>query len=120
MPPLVVAAEDDTAVRSLLAAAIQLRGYRYLGAQTGDEAWELVRRERPAVVLLDVRMPGANGLQVCRRIKDDPALYRTAVIVLTAWSEARQAAAAAGADAFLTKPFRPSRLLDLVAALAAS
>jgi two-component system, OmpR family, response regulator len=109
--------EDDPTIRSLLDSAVRLRGYRFIGADTGDEAWRLVCSERPDVVLLDVRLPGAEELEVCRSIRSDPSLHRTAVVVLTAWAEARSLAAAAGADAFLTKPFLPSRLLDLLAAL---
>jgi CheY-like chemotaxis protein len=61
-------------------------------------------------------MPGLDGIEVCRRIKEDPELRKTIVVMLTAQSQAEvhRRAAMAGADMFLTKPFSPLQVLDLV------
>jgi CheY-like chemotaxis protein len=66
--------------------------------------------------VLDVSMPGMDGIEVCRQIKGDPALRATTVVMLTAQSQAetRRRATQAGADAFLTKPFSPLQLLEVV------
>jgi CheY-like chemotaxis protein len=67
------------------------------------------------LVLLDVSMPGLDGIEVCRSIKADPTLRGTTVVMLTAMAQAdtERHAATAGADAFLTKPFSPGEVLDL-------
>jgi CheY-like chemotaxis protein len=69
------------------------------------------------VAILDVRMPGPSGLQVCRMIRADPSLRRMGVIVLSATASAAEAQQA-GADRYLPKPFSPGRLLALVEGLA--
>lgn len=66
--------------------------------------------------MLDLKMPEMDGLEVCKRIKGDPALGRTAVVILTSADDPHERAAgvAAGADAYLTKPFSPLELLTVV------
>ena len=112
----VLIVDDDPHTRRLVVAALAGRGHRVLEAGDGDAGLALIRDERPDVVLLDVQLPGLDGAEVCRRVKADPALGGTRVVVLTADSPtaAQRLADAAGADASLTKPFSPAHLLDLV------
>ena len=82
-------------------------GFRVLVASDGEEALAVMRREHPPVVLLDVMMPKLDGYDVCRRIRAEPSLAGTYVIMLTARGQPGdvQAAVAAGADAHFRKPF---------------
>jgi CheY-like chemotaxis protein len=108
--------DDEANVRRLLAATLERRNISVLQANTGEEALELAARELPDVVLLDVAMPGIGGIETCRRLKKNPRLQKSRVVVLTARAQdsVRREAIAAGADLFLTKPFSPLQLLELI------
>jgi CheY-like chemotaxis protein len=108
--------DDEDNIRRLLAATLTGGDYDVIQARDGTQALELTRRERPDFVVLDVSMPGVDGIEVCRQIKADSALRHTTVVMLTAQSQAetRRRATQAGADAFLTKPFSPLQLLEVV------
>jgi CheY-like chemotaxis protein len=112
----VLIADDEATLRRLVNATIASDDYRVLEAADGNEAWAVITRERPAVVLLDVMMPGRSGLEVARAIRQDPSLANTKIIMLTAKSQQTDVAAglAAGADLYLTKPFSPFELLTAV------
>lgn len=112
----VLIVDDETNVRRLVAATLGGGDYELLQAKDGNEALELARRERPVLILLDIQMPGLDGVEVCKQIKADPGLRGTVVVMLTAQTQAdaRRRASAAGADAFLTKPFSPLQILELV------
>lgn len=112
----VLIADDEGAIRRLVAATLGGSAHEVVLARDGVEALEAIRRERPEIVLLDVQMPGADGVEVCRRLRADTDLARTFVVLLTALDrrEAGERTRAAGADAFLTKPFSPLELLRLV------
>ena len=108
--------DDEDNIRRLLAVTLAGGDYDVIQARDGTQALELTRRERPDFVVLDVSMPGMDGIEVCRQIKSDPALRKITVVMLTAQSQAetRRRATQAGADAFLTKPFSPLQLLEVV------
>jgi CheY-like chemotaxis protein len=112
----VLIADDEPSLRLLVSATIASEEYDVIEAVDGDEAWSLIRRHHPNVVLLDVQMPGQTGLELTRSIRQDPDLARTCVILLT--SKAQQsdinAGLEAGADRYLTKPFSPLELLHVV------
>jgi CheY-like chemotaxis protein len=112
---LVLIADDDTAVRGLLRAAVEAAGYEVVEAADGEAAWTGVRARRPDVLLLDVHMPGRDGLTVLQAVKRDPALAGTRVIINSGSTEEAEAALEAGADAYLVKP---CKLAALHAALA--
>ncbi len=82
----------------------------------GDEAWAMISRHKPSVVLLDVQMPGRTGLEVLAMMRGDPSLSTTRVILLTARALKAdvEVGLAAGADLYLTKPFSPLDLLTRV------
>ena len=111
---VVLVVDDDTAIRELMVAAFEEGGYHVLQAADGAQALHLVSQAKPAVVVLDIQMPGIDGLEVARRLKADPA---TAAIPLVAVSaHAREAEVlASGCCAFVAKPFDLAVLVSAVA-----
>ena len=109
----VLVVDDQASNRELLADMLTDEGHRVQVAASGEAALRLVAEERPAVVLLDVAMPGISGLDVCRRLKDDPATAAIPVLLVTAHAdrEHRLAGIAAGADEYVTKPIDRSELV---------
>jgi CheY-like chemotaxis protein len=114
--PTVVIADDESSMRLLVHATIESDDYTVFEANDGTEAWAMVKKHRPKLVLLDVQMPGQSGLEVLRLIKADPSLKGTRVILLTAKAQEAdiEAGLIAGADFYLTKPFSPLDLLTRV------
>ena len=109
-----VIADDEPSVRLLVTATIGSDDYNLVEASDGNEAWELIQQLRPALVLLDVRMPGRSGMDILQSIKADPSLRATRVILITASAQQSDinAGLVAGADFYLTKPFSPRDLLS--------
>ena len=109
-------ADDERSLRLLVAATLASEDYEILEAADGLEALKLARSEHPQAVLLDVEMPGMDGVEVCRQIKSDPTLAGTIVVMLTsaAAPSQREAGLAAGAAEYLTKPFSPLELLHII------
>jgi CheY-like chemotaxis protein len=113
----VLIVDDDEFIRKLIATTLEdVAGFELHEAADGVEAIEVARRERPSLVFLDVDMPRLNGIDACRRLReDDPAGERTIVMLTAAHDDSVEAEAeGAGADMFLTKPFSPLDLLRLV------
>jgi len=109
-------ADDESSIRLLVGATLASQQYQILEASTGTQALDIIRAEKPRMVLLDVRMPGLDGLEVCRQIKADPDLGDISIVMLTGNGHPEQIAEGmdAGADHYLTKPFSPLQLLQLV------
>jgi two-component system phosphate regulon response regulator PhoB len=105
--------EDDQNLRQLVRVILG-EGYRFVEADTGHEALELALEIRPDLVILDLMLPGASGLDVLRSLRKDLPGGDTPVIVMSAWGHADQAALEAGADRFLPKPFEPDDLTAMV------
>jgi CheY-like chemotaxis protein len=114
--PSVLIADDEPHLRLLVSASIASDEYVVIEAADGDEAWELIRQHRPAVAVLDVRMPGLNGVELTRKIRSHPELGGMRIILLTGSARERDIAAGreAGADLYLSKPFSPMELLEAV------
>lgn len=110
----VLVVDDDEITRRVLDSILDLEEFEVLVASDGEAALELARSEAPDVVLLDVMMPGMDGLEVCRQLKADPATEGVSVILLSALDRAAnlRAGEEAGCDAYLTKPFSPRELID--------
>jgi CheY-like chemotaxis protein len=108
----ILVADDSMTILAMVSSRLERAGYDVVTAARGDEALRLVEENRPRLVLLDVEMPGLDGVEVARRIRADEALAGTFIVLLTSLSEASEVATgmAAGADAYLTKPFSPQDL----------
>jgi DNA-binding response OmpR family regulator len=118
-PPLVVVADDDALLRSLVEFKLKARGYRVITAGDGDEALSTITRERPDLVVLDAMMPGADGFEVLRRMKAEAALSAIPVVMLTARRLESDIVGALqlGASDYLVKPFIPEELAMRIARL---
>jgi DNA-binding response OmpR family regulator len=112
----ILVADDDPAIRLLVAATLASDRYSVLEAADGEEAWRLIRQFHPAVAILDWEMPGYEGLELTAVIKGDPQLWDITVIMLTGRTDRadREAGARAAADLYLIKPFSPKDLFDAV------
>ncbi|MGI8429052.1 MAG: response regulator [Solirubrobacteraceae bacterium] len=113
----VLVVDDDPFIRKLIATTLEdVSAFELHEAADGDQALEVGLREQPTLVFLDVDMPGPNGFDVCRRLREDPATTAATIVMLTAshGDSVEHRAREAGADLFLTKPFSPLELLRLV------
>jgi CheY-like chemotaxis protein len=112
----VLIADDEPSMRLLVTATIASDQIAVIEAADGDEAWALIEQHRPELVLLDVQMPGQTGIELTRKIRSNPSLLRTRIVILTSKAQATDVASglAAGADLYLTKPFSPISLLTYV------
>lgn len=112
----VLVADDEPSLRLLVLASITSDRCHVIEAADGDDAWAALQRDRPALALLDVQMPGRTGLDLTRAIRADARLRAMKVILLTAKTQHADilAGKAAGADRYLTKPFSPLELLRVV------
>jgi two-component system KDP operon response regulator KdpE len=113
--PSILAIDDEPQLLAALGTILEGRGYRLRTARNGAMGLDAVADERPDVVLLDLAMPGIDGLEVCRRLR---AFSRVPILVLSALSdEARKVKALdAGADDYVTKPFGVDELLARIRA----
>jgi len=116
----VLVVDDEPDVLEILAYNLRQEGYEPLTAEEGQTALELARLHQPSLILLDIMMPGMDGLEVCRQLRKLPETRESHIIFLTARSEefAEMAGFEAGADDFLVKPIRPKALLSRLKALA--
>jgi phosphate regulon transcriptional regulator PhoB len=115
----VLVIEDERDIRELVRVNLEAEGFSVLEAGDGELGLALVKRERPAAVILDLMLPGLGGLEVCRRIRAEETTARMPVVVLTARSaEADKVVGLEiGADDYVTKPFSPRELTARVKAL---
>ncbi|NMF88199.1 response regulator [Aromatoleum petrolei] len=109
--------EDNPANMKLAAFVLAQGGHDVLCATSADEALVLVRERQPALVLMDVQLPGMDGLTATRQLKDDPSTRAIPVIALTAFAMRGDAERirAAGCDGYIAKPIRYQQLLGEVA-----
>lgn len=115
--PLVLVVDDDPNVRPVLVRILQRHQMRVLSTGDGAEALDLVQHARPDAILLDLRMPGMDGLEVLQRLQANPTTSTIPVVVLTAndlGPDAREQAFALGARGFLEKPATAERLIAII------
>lgn len=115
----VLVVDDEPFICRSLSFVLLKGSYEVIQARDGQEALEMIARERPDLVFLDVMMPKVNGFDVTRQVKADPDLRATKIVLLTAKGQDsdRQTGEAAGADAYMTKPFSPTKILERARAL---
>jgi DNA-binding response OmpR family regulator len=115
----VLIVDDEQPIVELVRFTLEDEQVRVVEAGDGLEALEAAREHRPDLVFLDVQMPRLDGFEVCRRLRRDPELGGSKIVMLTAASQEadRVRGREAGADDYLTKPFSPLKLLSLVQAL---
>jgi len=116
--PLILIVDDLPQNVRLLEAVLSPHGFRVATASSGQEALDLLSKEHPDLVLLDILMPGIDGYEVCRRIREDPETAFLPVIMITAsGGEEKIRAIESGADDFVNKPFDQAELLARVRSL---
>ncbi|CDS51646.1 Response regulator receiver protein in cluster with DNA polymerase III epsilon subunit [Polaromonas sp. CG9_12] len=115
-------ADDEPNIVISLEYLMQREGYTVLVARDGQEALEMIERDRPDLVLLDVMMPKKSGFEVCQAVRASQTLQATKILLLTAKGRDTDQAKglALGADAFLTKPFSTRELAQKVAQMLAA
>jgi DNA-binding response OmpR family regulator len=123
--PLVIVADDEPAMNELVSRhlrAMTSPSVEVIQAHDGAQAWGLVRKHKPDVVVLDVMMPEMSGWEVCRKIREDEGLEKTGVVMLTGIGETLNSLTSPlyGADDYLDKPFRPDDLARKVKAVLAA
>jgi DNA-binding response OmpR family regulator len=119
--PTILVVDDDPDVRRVIAFKLQRAGFTVYEEANGEAGLAAATQEHPDVVLLDWMMPRLTGVEVCRAMREDPALDATRVIMLTAKSQEGevQRGLAAGADDYIVKPFSPRELVSRVQAVLA-
>lgn len=112
----VLLVDDDDTVREVLGQYLQVAGFEVLQTANGDEALGLIERERPDLVILDILLPGLDGLEICRRLRTVSGIP---VLMLTARAEDQHKATAftIGVDDYVTKPFSPREIILRVRAI---
>lgn len=105
--------DDESAIREVIAAALEMAGYRTIEAANAQQGHELVVDQKPDLILLDWMMPNVSGIELARRLKRDPLTAEIPIIMLTAKGEEdhKIAGLEAGADDYITKPFSPRELV---------
>jgi two-component system cell cycle response regulator DivK len=108
--------EDNEYNRKIVRQLLTRTSYRLREAADGEAALGMVREERPDLILMDVQLPKMSGLDVTRALRDDPATADVPIIVVTSFalSGDEQRAMAAGASAYIAKPYSPRELLSLI------
>lgn|SRR6266508_1350228 len=116
--PRVLIVEDEANIVLSLEILLRRAGYETAATGDGEEALDLIRRDRPDVVLLDIMLPKRNGYEVCRAVKADPAISSIPVIMLTAKGQEVEILKGLelGASAYIAKPFGNAEVLEAVRA----
>ena len=114
--PVILVVDDDPVIVRLLEINLSLEGFAIITATNGADAVKLAREKLPALVLLDLMMPGMDGWAVRQELLDDPSTARIPVVVVSARTqdEDRERGYALDVTAYITKPFDPAELVDTV------
>ena len=114
----ILTVDDEEDIQELLRYTLEREGYEVAGALTGEEALESARANPPGLILLDLMLPGVNGLEVCRRLRAGGATRRIPIIMLTAKGEEEDIVRGLelGADDYVVKPFSHKVVLARIAA----
>jgi two-component system, OmpR family, phosphate regulon response regulator PhoB len=115
----ILVVDDEPDIVALVGYHLMKAKYKVSQASTGPEAVEVAKKERPALIILDLMLPGMSGFDVLSKLREDPATAKTAVLMLTARKDEpdRIRGLELGADDYLTKPFSPQELVLRVGAI---
>ena len=115
-PPLILIVEDNPASLDIMQARLTANNYEVITATDGKEGLVMAREKQPDLILLDIMMPKMDGLEVCRRLKEDPSLSFIPIIMVTAKADSKDVVAGleAGGDEYLTKPVDHAALVARV------
>jgi CheY-like chemotaxis protein len=118
-PPVILVIDDEWETIELLEAAFKRCGCTVLGAMNGREGLRLVREHCPAIVLIDLMLPGLSGFEICGHLRDDPNTTHIPRVILSACDSLADQAEAltAGADRYVVKPVKIKALIGLVEGL---
>ncbi|HEY7647730.1 MAG TPA: response regulator [Methylomirabilota bacterium] len=113
---LILIVEDNERNRKLVRDVLQFRGYQTIEAETGEDAVRLARERLPALVLMDIQLPGIDGITALGQLRSEPTTRSIPVIAVTAsaMTHDRQKIMAAGFDGYQTKPINVKEFLDVV------
>jgi CheY-like chemotaxis protein len=116
---LILIVEDNEPSRLLVRDVLEATGYRTAEARTAEEGISLARESRPALILMDIHLPGMNGIEALRKLRGDPATQAIPVMAVTAsaMTHDRPLILAAGFDGYQTKPISVRELLEAVRVL---
>ncbi len=117
MEQKILIVDDEAHIRMLIGQTLEEledEGVEFLTAENGEIALDIIQKENPRLVFLDVMMPKMNGMEVCRRVKKELGMDNVFIVLLTAKGQEtdRQKGLDVGADVYMTKPFDPEVLLD--------
>ena len=117
MEQKILIVDDEAHIRMLIEQTLEELeddGVEFLTAENGEIALEIIQKENPKLVFLDVMMPKMNGMEVCRRVKKELELKNIFIVLLTAKGQEldRQKGQEVGADVYMTKPFDPEAILN--------
>lgn len=115
----ILIADDEPDILEIIQYNLQNEGFEVITAKNGNEAIEQAKRSQPDLIILDIMMPGKNGIEVCNHLRLQPAFNHTLIIFLTALSDegTEVKGLETGADDFITKPVSPKVLVSKVNAL---
>jgi CheY-like chemotaxis protein len=113
----ILVVDDEEPVRDLLRDFLEGEGHTVVMASSGNEALLSAEKESPQLIVLDVRMPGLDGIETCAALRANEKTRRIPIILATAFREVLEEALAAGIDDFVTKPFHLAELLHRVQSL---
>ena len=105
MAEKIMVVDDEKEIRELLSIYLVEDGYDVISAASGEEAIDLAQSEEPQVILMDVKMPGIDGVETCKRLKEGEKTKSIPVIMVTAYQDRDVEAYLEGADDFVNKPF---------------
>ena len=117
MEQKILIVDDEAHIRMLIEQTLEEledEGVEFLTAENGEIALDIIQKENPKLVFLDVMMPKMNGMEVCRRVKKELELNNVFIVLLTAKGQEldRQRGQEVGADVYMTKPFDPEIILS--------
>jgi len=114
--PLILIVEDNEKNLKLLRDFLQFRGYETIEADTGEAGIELAREEQPSMILMDVQLPGIDGMQAMKSLKSDPITQRIPIIALTSFAMKgdREQFIKEGFDDYISKPINIKEIPEII------